>query len=82
LTAHDGTDQEEAPMTWDHSEPFPPDPNAPPPPSDRGNRPRLANEGPTSPAQDADAPEREPAHVRLIGAAAGAQLRRIVYAGG
>jgi hypothetical protein len=66
-------------MIWDQSEPFPPDPNAPPSPSDRRRRRRRANEGPTSPAQNADAPGREPAQVRPIGQAAGAELRRIVY---
>jgi hypothetical protein len=79
LTAHDSTDQEEAPMIWDQSEPFPPDPNAPPSPSDRTRRRRLANEGPTSPVENADALEREPAQVRPIGQAAGAELRRMVY---
>jgi len=66
-------------MIWDHSEPFPPDPNAPPSPSDRGRPPRLANEGSTPSAQHADALERERAQVRPIGLAAGAGLRRIVY---
>lgn len=50
-------------MIWDQSEPFPPDPNAPAPP----------------PARDADALERELAHVRTIGKAAGDELRRMVY---
>jgi hypothetical protein len=50
-------------MIWDQSEPFPPDPNAPPSPSDR----------------TPDALERAPAEVRTIGKAAGDELRRMVH---
>jgi hypothetical protein len=66
-------------MNWLHSDPFPPDPNAPGPPSDRLTRPRLAIEAPVAAAQDAELLEREPAQLRLIGPAAGAELRRVVY---
>ena len=47
---------------WDHSAPFPPDPNAPAP-------------------RRVDALERKLAQLRLIGPAAGADLRRLVYGG-
>ena len=73
------TDQQEHPMIWDQSEPFPPDPNAPRTPSDRRRRPRLADTGPTASAQSADALDRESAEVRPIGQAAGDELRRMVY---
>jgi hypothetical protein len=79
IDGHDGTNQEEAPMIWDQSEPFPPDPNAPQSPADRRRRQRLADEGPPSPAENADALDRRSAQVRPIGQAAGAELRRIVY---
>jgi hypothetical protein len=69
-------------MTWNHSELFPRDPNAPPSPSDRTTRPRLAIEAPMAAAQNADLLDRELAQLRLIGPAAGAELRRIVYRGG
>jgi hypothetical protein len=66
-------------MFWPHSDPFPPDPNAPPPRSGRPPRPRLANAAAVPAARDASPLERELAQLRLIGPAAGAELRRIVY---
>jgi hypothetical protein len=67
-------------MLWDHSKPFPPDPNAPPPASDRAaGFSCLAGETRTEAAQNAEPLECERAQARLIGAAAGAELRRIVY---
>jgi hypothetical protein len=65
-------------MSWPHPDRFPPDPNAPPPRSERPPRPRLAIEAPVPAARDAAPLERELAQPRLIGAAAGAELRRIV----
>lgn len=69
-------------LIWDHSVPFPPDPNAPSFPSDRLSRPRLASEASTPAAHIPDALERELAQLRLIGPAAGAELCRIVYGAG
>jgi hypothetical protein len=65
-------------MIWDHSDRFPPDPNAPPSPAVRAARPRAPIEG-GKPAPHADPLERQLAQLRLIGPAAGAELRRIVY---
>jgi hypothetical protein len=69
-------------MNWPHSDRFPPDPNAPRSPSGRRLRPRLAIEAPAPAARDAALLERELAQLCLIGPAAGAQLRRIVYGDG
>jgi hypothetical protein len=69
-------------MNWPHSDRFPPDPNVPPSPSERLPRPRLAIEAPVPAARDAALLGRELAQLRLIGPAAGAQLRRIVYGDG
>jgi hypothetical protein len=55
---------------WLDPKPFPRDPNAPPAPSDRSPRPLPAV---------GDQPARRQAQPRLIGALAGAELRRIVY---
>jgi hypothetical protein len=66
-------------MIWDFSQPFPPDPNAPPTPSDRASRPRPAIEAPAAAVQHGDALEHDQAQLRLIGPAGGAELRRIVY---
>lgn len=66
-------------MTWDPSLPFPPDPNAPPSRSHRVRRAQLAIEAPARSSPNADALERELTQLRLIGPAAGAELRRIVY---
>ena len=65
-------------MIWDFSQPFPPDPNAPPSPSDRATRPRPAIEAPAA-AVNGDALEHDQAQLRLIGPAGGAELYRIVY---
>jgi hypothetical protein len=66
-------------MIWDHSLPFPPDPNAPPSPAAGVRRARLAIEAPARSLPKADAFERELAQLRVIGPAAGAELRRIVF---
>jgi hypothetical protein len=66
-------------MIWDFSRRFPPDPNAPPTPSDRPSRPRPAIEAPAAAVQNGDALEHDQAQPRLIGPAGGAELRRIVY---
>ena len=65
-------------MISNHSERFPPDPNAPPSPTDRVARPRPPIEG-RKPAPHPDPLERQLAQLRLIGPAGGAELRRIVY---
>jgi hypothetical protein len=70
------------PMLWHHSEPFPPDPNAPLPRPQRATQLRLATEALAPAAQDADPLERELAQLRVIGPAAGAELRRIFYGHG
>ena len=67
-------------MIWDFSQRFPPDPNAPPSPSDRASRPRPAIEAPAAAVQNGDAFEHDQAQLRPIGPAGGAELRRIVYA--
>jgi hypothetical protein len=61
-------------MIWDFSQPFPPDPNAPPSPSDRASRPRPAIEAPAAAVQNGDALEHDQAQLRLIGPAGGAEL--------
>ena len=66
-------------MIWDFSQPFPPDPNAPPSPSDRASRPRPAVEAPATAVQNGDALEHDQAQLRLIGPAGDAELDRIVY---
>ena len=65
-------------MLWDHSEPFPPDPNAP---RSRPDRPKrlLGLAAEASEWAAPDALERDLAQVHLIGPAAGGELRRIVY---
>jgi hypothetical protein len=74
-------------MFRDQSDPFPPDPNAP----RRGIAPARADTFPLDPAAPprrpacswiADALERDLAQMRLIGPAAGAELRRIVHGDG
>jgi hypothetical protein len=66
-------------MLWDHSKPFPLDPNAPPPPPDcPASFPRSAPERPDVADRNPDALERELAQMHLIGPAAGAELRAIV----
>ena len=67
--------------TWDHSEPFPPDPNAPPPRPDRVTPSRRMDEPPGLAAQIVVGLERELAQLLLVGPAAGAALHRIVYPG-
>lgn len=70
-------------MFHDHREPFPPDPNAPTTKRDRAaGFPRLVLQAPTDVEQIALAIERGLEQVRLIGPAAGAELRRIVYGDG
>jgi hypothetical protein len=62
-------------MSWDHAEPFPRDPNAPTSPSDRVGPPRLVSPA----ARIAGALDRALAQLRLIGPAAGDELRCLVY---
>jgi hypothetical protein len=69
-------------MFWHHSEPFPPDPNAPLPRPQRATQLRFATEAPAPAAQDADLLERALAQLRVIGPAAGANLRRTAYGRG
>jgi hypothetical protein len=70
-------------MFRDRSDLFPPDPNAPPPPPGRGvSVPRRMLEARAEADRNAGAFERELAQLRLIGPAAGAQLRRSVYGAG
>jgi hypothetical protein len=68
-------------MTWDHSEPFPPDPNAPPPRPDRMGPSGRMDGPPGLAAQIVVALERQLAQLLLIGPAAGAALQRIVHPG-
>jgi hypothetical protein len=71
-----------ADMTWHPSEPFPPDPNAPPSPSHRVSRPRrIAIEAPAA-AWISDALERELAQLHLIGPTGGAELHQLVHGDG
>jgi hypothetical protein len=66
-------------MLWDHSKPFPLDPNAPlSPPDCAASVPPPASESPHLADRYADALERELAQMHLIGPAAGAELRCIV----
>jgi hypothetical protein len=72
-----------ADMTWHPSEPFPPDPNAPPSPSHRLSRPqRIAVQAPAAASRISDALERELAQLHLVGPAGGAELHQLVYGHG
>jgi hypothetical protein len=69
-------------MSRPHPDRFPPDPNAPAPPSKRVPGRPLALEAPAPAIRDAALLERELAQLSLIGPAAGAELRSIVYGDG
>jgi hypothetical protein len=66
-------------MPWDHTQPFPPDPNAPATRRTRPSTPPPASATTTAAAQHPAALDRALAQLRLIGPAAGNDLRRLIH---